>query len=395
MAKAGEARYAAFDPPPHRAGDFSGISVDPSNGGPTQTMALLPGSPAIGATGPVTTVVTDQRGVSRPFSFADIGAFQTQRSSFALTYHVGNTVSGSGFTTAPTNAGTYTVVAAFTSTDPKYGNAQSSPVTFIISPTIPTVAVTDPGGPYNGRPFPVSATATGLGGAAVGGSFTLTYYVGNAVSGSGFATAPTNAGTYTVVASFISGDANYGNARSLPVTFIISPAIPTVTATDAGGVYNGQPFPAAAAATGLSGAAVSGSFTLTYYVGNTVSGSGSSTAPTNPGTYTVVASFVSGGANYGNARSLPLTFIISPDTPMVTVTDAGGTYDGQPFPASASATGLSGAAVSGSFTLTYYVGNTVSGPGLSTAPTNAGTYTVVAARTPTMATRQGVWARRR
>ena len=52
-------------------------------GGPTQTMALLPGSPAIGAGTAVGGITTDQRGVARPASNPDIGAFQSQ--GFTLT----------------------------------------------------------------------------------------------------------------------------------------------------------------------------------------------------------------------------------------------------------------------------------------------------------------------
>jgi hypothetical protein len=48
-----------------------------NNGGPTQTMALMPGSPAIGAGTAITGITTDQRGFSRPTSNPDIGAFQT------------------------------------------------------------------------------------------------------------------------------------------------------------------------------------------------------------------------------------------------------------------------------------------------------------------------------
>jgi hypothetical protein len=47
------------------------------NGGPTLTMALLPGSPAIDAGDGAAAPPTDQRGVPRPFSLAaDIGAFE-------------------------------------------------------------------------------------------------------------------------------------------------------------------------------------------------------------------------------------------------------------------------------------------------------------------------------
>ena len=47
-----------------------------NNGGPTDTLALLPGSPAINAGGSVGCPATDQRGVPRPPGHCDIGAFQ-------------------------------------------------------------------------------------------------------------------------------------------------------------------------------------------------------------------------------------------------------------------------------------------------------------------------------
>ncbi len=58
-----------------------------SNGGPTQTMALLPGSPAINAGD--TALTTDQRGITRPsVSVDDIGAFESR--GFSLAYSAGN-----------------------------------------------------------------------------------------------------------------------------------------------------------------------------------------------------------------------------------------------------------------------------------------------------------------
>jgi hypothetical protein len=50
-----------------------------NNGGPTQTMALLPGSPAIGHGDNAKAPTTDQRGITRitgPGEFTDIGAFE-------------------------------------------------------------------------------------------------------------------------------------------------------------------------------------------------------------------------------------------------------------------------------------------------------------------------------
>jgi hypothetical protein len=48
-----------------------------NNGGPTPTIALLAGSPAIDAGSPTAAAPTDQRGVPRPFgATADIGAYE-------------------------------------------------------------------------------------------------------------------------------------------------------------------------------------------------------------------------------------------------------------------------------------------------------------------------------
>ena len=58
-------------------------------GGPTQTVALLPGSPAIGAGIAVSGVTTDQRGEPLDTPDPDIGAFQSQ--GFTLTAIAGST----------------------------------------------------------------------------------------------------------------------------------------------------------------------------------------------------------------------------------------------------------------------------------------------------------------
>ena len=54
-----------------------GLAPLANNGGPTQTIALLPGSPALASGTDVTGVTTDQRGEPRPAFAPDIGAFQT------------------------------------------------------------------------------------------------------------------------------------------------------------------------------------------------------------------------------------------------------------------------------------------------------------------------------
>jgi len=72
-------------------------SLAPLNyyGGPTQTMALLPGSPAIGAGQPIATITTDERGLSRS-SHPDLGAFQTQGSSSLVVTSTADPAAGPG-----------------------------------------------------------------------------------------------------------------------------------------------------------------------------------------------------------------------------------------------------------------------------------------------------------
>ena len=67
------------------------IDTDPllgplaDNGGPTMTLALLPGSPAIDAAIPLEGITTDQRGVPRPQGAApDIGAFESRGFTIAV-----------------------------------------------------------------------------------------------------------------------------------------------------------------------------------------------------------------------------------------------------------------------------------------------------------------------
>ena len=117
-------------------------------------------------------------------------------------------------------------------------------------------------------------------------------------------TTHTNAGTYASDSWSFSG-ANYNNIASTTITDIINKATPTVGVSDAGGTYDGNPFPASTTAVGIDGVtAVSGSFNLTYYVGTGTSGTNlGSAAPIGAGVYTVVAAFTSTDPNYSNGSA--------------------------------------------------------------------------------------------
>ena len=239
--------------------------------------------------------------------------------------------------------------------------------------TTPSLTVSDAGGTYTGGLFPATATVNG-GSSLEGVTPTLAYYIGPTTTGAPSSVPPISAGTYTVVANF-AGSADFLSASSDPVTFNIAKATAAVTVSNPGGTFNGNPFPATATVKGLP--SLEGvSPTLAYYVGSNTLGTPSSTPPSAAGTYTVVANFP-GSTDYAAASSNPLTFNIGQAVPVVTVSDAGGTFNGNPFPATATVNG--GTSLEGvSPTFAYYVGSTTTSTPSSTAPTAAGTYTVVA-----------------
>jgi|GEM_PF-1693784 len=87
------------------------------------------------------------------------------------------------------------------------GNTNYAPATgsvhIIINPALPVITVNSVTVIYDGTPKTSTATATGIGGVTVAGTFTFTY--------NGSPTAPTLPGTYAVVASFTSANTNYAN----------------------------------------------------------------------------------------------------------------------------------------------------------------------------------------
>ena len=194
--------------------------------------------------------------------------------------------------------GAYTAVATFPgSTD--YTSASQS-VTFTISQATPTVAVSDAGGSYNSDPFPATETVTDVNGNTAasleGVTPTLAYFDNN---GSQLGTAPTQAGAYSVVATF-PGSNDYTSA-SQSVSFTIGQATPSVSVSVSSGTYTGSPFTATATVTDVNGN-TAGSLegvtpTVTYYAGSDTTGTPLSSAPSGVGTYTVVASFA-GSADY-------------------------------------------------------------------------------------------------
>ncbi|HET6323701.1 MAG TPA: PKD domain-containing protein, partial [Planctomycetaceae bacterium] len=187
-----------------------------------------------------------------------------------------------------------------------------------------TMTLSAPGGTFNGNPFPATGTMAGdvvgvddtPGPTLEGVAPTFVYYTGTALNGTPSSTPPTDAGNYTAEENFIGSQDYRTVVEDQP--FRILQATPTVTASDAGGTYNGNPFPATAKVAGVGGGTVDGTFGFVYFMGSTPTGTPSANAPTLPGTYTVVASFLSNDPNYASdTQSLPVTFTIGPVPPTI------------------------------------------------------------------------------
>ncbi len=253
----------------------------------------------------------------------------TPKSATATTTPAGLSVATlyDGSSTAPTTAGSYSVQA--TIQDPTYQGSASG--TLVIGKAIATVSLANLTATYDGTPKSATATTT-----PAGLSVSILY--------DGSPTAPTNAGSYPIQATI--QDTNYQGSSS--ETLVIGKATATVSLTNLIATYDGTPKSATATTTpaGLSVAAL-------Y--------DGSSTAPTNAGSYPIQATIED--TNYqGSATG---TLVIEKALATVTLGSLEATYDGaeKSITAATSPTGLSVAVL--------YSGS-------STAPTNAGSYPIQA-----------------
>jgi hypothetical protein len=261
------------------------VSGDPDlgpladNGGPTQTMALMPGSPAIAAGSAALEVdaqghplTVDQRGHTLDTPVPDIGAFQTPP-RIPLTF--------SGLTSPTITYGTSSV----TLTGTLSGGNQSPPGTEVVAISL------------DGD---MQTAAIGAGGA-----FSVAFNPGALHASS----------TPYAVTYRYAGDATFAPASAAGNLTVVR-AVPTVVAVDDGGPYDGIPYAARATYPGAGGQPIDGPSlegvdpSFDYYAGGAAAGTPLGGAPTDPGTYTVVASFP-GSTDYAPVASAPVTFTIT------------------------------------------------------------------------------------
>ena len=304
-------------------------------GGPTQTMALLPGSPAIDAgsntlaVDPATgqPLAYDQRGVGFPRivnGTVDIGAFES--SGFTVTV-----TSGSGQSTGPLTAFSAPLVATVTANNPSEPVAGGL-VTFTAPPSGASATL-------SGSPATISATGTASVTAAA-----------NSIIGS-----------YTVsaTASGITTPASFSLTNMWVPTFsaLISPAIVygTSTTTLTGHLGSGTAYPTGSnvsitlnSVTQTASVDGSGDFTTTFSTGSLgVAG----------GPYTVTYAFAGNSAfTAATDTSTTLTVTAAPLTASI-IGDPTKTYDGTTSATLTQANfSLSGLVGTQSFTVTQTVG---------------------------------------
>ena len=263
-------------------------------------------------------------------------------------------------TTAPTNAGSYTVTVTI-SAGTNY-TAITTPGltlgTYTIGKKMPTASdltFTPSSNVYNGNPQGVTVNVAG--GLSGFGSVSATMYNGST-------TVPTNVGTYSITVNVVAGT-NYDAITSLYLgTYQITQKTPIASDfvfTPSSTIYNGSPQPITV--TTASGIVGLGAVTAIMY-------NGSTTVPTNVGTYTITVN-VTAGINYNAATSLSLgTYQITSKTLLAsdfTFTPSSNVYNGSPQ--AVTVTAASGMVGLGTVTAIMYNGST-------TIPDNVGTYTI-------------------
>jgi autotransporter-associated beta strand protein len=273
----GPVTYNATDLPP-------GLSVDPASG-------IVSGSPAAAGSFTMNVTATNAAGTATAPVAVSIASAPASilLGNLAVTYDgaahsaaVSTSPAGlavnltyDGNATPPVNAGSYAVAA--TIANPNFTGSATG--TLVVGKAPAAVTLGSLAQTYDGAPKPVSAVTN-----PAGLNLALTY--------DGSTTAPTNAGSYAVVATVT--DANYVGTTN--GTLVISSAPATITLAGLTQPYDGTPRVVTASTTPADL-----HVDLTY--------NGGTTPPTLPGTYAVTATI--NDANHTGALSGTLTVTIT------------------------------------------------------------------------------------
>ena len=308
-----------------------------NNGGPTQTLALLPGSPAINSGDTADAPAYDQRGPGFPRivnGSIDIGAFQVQATNVAAPI-----VSSINTTQGPASGGT-----SVTITGSNLGTALTATVDFgtghpatIVSDSGSTIVATSPEGTGT-----VNVTVTTLGGTSTTSSADQFTYLPLTLSPTSLATDTANQSySATITASGGSGFYTYALASgsSLPAGLTLSTSGTVSGTTSTAGSYT---FTIVASDTVYAGETGSRQYTLTVNPASTLTLTPTSLPNATVGdSYSPVTITASGGSG-------SYTFALAPGSslpPGLTLSNSG-TVSGT-------------ASTAGSYTFTIVASDTV------------------------------------
>jgi hypothetical protein len=294
---------------------FIGLGPLANNGGPTQTMALLPGSPAIDAGAFFPGVPsTDQRDVTRPQdSEPDIGAFESQ--GFTITIAGGNNQS-----TLPNTPFTNPLRVVVQPNDPEEPVAggqitftpPSSGASAALSPATPVTIASD-------GTASVTATANGT-----FGSYNVTANTRGAVGPATFSLQNQASTSTAVVSSATNNSSVYGQYVTFTAT--VSNTTPGSSATPTGSVQ----FVIDGIDYGSTVPLVNGQASISDNL-LTVSGS----------PHSIVADYLNSDGDFQKSNgNLTNGQIVTPAQPTVKVADTGGVYNQSQYFATATVAGV-------------------------------------------------------
>ena len=277
--------------------------------------------------------------------------------SYTYTYYNGDSCSGTALTSAPKNAGIYSVKATLAGTS-NYNTSTSSCVKYTINQKKATITVTDSTKELTYKAAGTNTyTYDGDGTVTCESSDTSKVTCSVDTTNKKITVTPVASTTDPVTITVKAGaGTNYSAADNKTFTVTVEKFQPTVNLTAKTGMkWTGNAHAANTATVTLTNSETySGTITYTYYTNNSCSEGATTTAPTLAGSYWVKASIAAQG-NYKEAASSCVAHTIAVATPTVSLTAKTATYSGSAIAANTATVSPNS---NPTITYTYYTNST-------------------------------------
>jgi hypothetical protein len=312
--------------------------------------------------GPVGVVVGDFNGAGRP----DLAVVNYDAGTVSVL--VSSTSAQAVLTTSSLPGGSNPLTAQYAGNS-SFASSTSSSVTQTINQATSVTALSAPSGLTYNAPITLTATVTGIGGIVPTGTVSLyngASPVGSPVSlNNGTASIPLSllpVGTYNTYTAVYGGDNSYTGSTSPAPSFTVQQATPTVSTWPTASLITYGQTLAYSTLSGGSATPSGGAFTFTSL----------STAPT-AGTATQSVKYTPADTTDYSTVTGTVSVTVNQAGALVTLGNLTQTYSGsaEPVTVSTTPTGLA-------LNFSYTGINATSYPSSTTAPTNPGTYSVVA-----------------